>query len=267
MTPGEFAAPQDARRSAADRLFAHLQIIYALGVREVQSRFGHNAFGYSWAYVTPLLWLAGTYFAFTLFGRSSPVYTDTITFIISGLVPYVAFRMTVTALTRVNNTMRGLVIFPSVTLEHGAATVALIEFINIFIVFAIVAALNYLVFGNGELEDPVHFVFGMSLAWGLGASYGYLVSVLGRFDRTFQEVGVILLRPTFFLSAVFFTANELPDRLLSVLIYNPVLHAVEITRDGMLFHYQSRVDSPIYVVGWIAGLMAAALLIRLLRKD
>jgi ABC-type polysaccharide/polyol phosphate export permease len=50
--------------------------------------------------------------------------------------------------------------------------------------------------------------------------------------------------------------------VLSLLALNPVLHAVEISRDGMLFHYQSRVASPLYALLWIAIMLSAALIMR-----
>lgn len=244
-------------RDTPDRPHPHLQVILALAKRDVQSRFGANWLGYAWTYVTPLAWIAATYLAFYLFGRMSPVYTDTITFIISGLIPYAAFRFVVTAIGKTNSTVRGLLIFPSVQHEHAVAATAIVEFANSFVIFGLVALVNYLAFGNGELANPIHFAWGMSLAWGLGAGYAYLFAALSRNNPTANQVGQVLLRPTFFLSAVFFTANELPETLLSVLTWNPLLHAVEIARDGMLFHYQSRVASSAYVLAWIAALLTA----------
>ena len=227
-----------------ERLVAHIDIILALVARDFRGRFGQNSLSYAWTYLAPLAWIGATYLGFYIFSRTSPVYTDTITFIISGLIPYAAFRYTVTALGRVNNGIRGLLIFPTVRHEHGIVAVALLEFVNIFVVFAVVAVANLLLFGNGELDNIPQFVAGVALAWGLGASYGYLVSSLGRYRPNLWRFGVALLRPTFFLSGVFFTANELPEDWLKYFGWNPLLHAVEVARDGMLFHYHSRVASP-----------------------
>jgi capsular polysaccharide transport system permease protein len=250
----------------AARAMEHVDIVLALAGRELRARIGQNSLGYAWTYAAPLAWIAATYFAFYFLSRTSPVYTDTITFIISGLLPYAAFRYTVTAVGRVNSGIRGLLIFPSVTHEHGVATMALLEFINIFVVFAVVAVANYLLFGNGELADPLMFVGGTALAWGLGASYAYFFSVLGRINPLMQQVGILLLRPTFFISGIFYTANELPDRVLDFFGWNPLLHAIEIARDGMLFHYESRVSSPLYVIGWIVVLSFAGAVISLARR-
>lgn len=266
MTAGGSGALGAGRRSHADRLADHTQVVAALAKRDIQSRFGQNALGYGWTYVTPLVWIAATYFAFWFFGRTSPVYTDIITFIISGLIPYLGFRQVITAIGRVNGGLRGLVIFPSVTLEHGATAMALVEFVNVFIVFAVVAAINYLLFRNGELDNPLMFVGGVALGWGLGAAYAYLFSALAVIEPTFQQLAGTLLRPSYFISGIFFTANELPADILKIFALNPILHAVEFARDGMLFHYQSRVASPLYVLGWIAALLVAGAAVRQLRR-
>jgi hypothetical protein len=45
------------------------------------------------------------------------------------------------------------------------------------------------------------------------------------------------------------------------------LHAVEIARDGMLFHYESRIASAGYAFIWIVGLLLIASLLNMARRD
>lgn len=266
IASGSNASGGTPQAGAPERIIGHIDVITALARREIQSRFGENALGYSWTYVAPLIWIAATYFAFQLFARTPPVFANTATFIVSGLIPYAAFRYVITAIGRSATTVRGLLIFPSVTEEHAIATAALLEFVNIFIVYAIVTAVTFAVFGSAELDNALHFVAGVALAWGLGVGYAYVFAMLGRIQPTFNQVSVVLLRPAFFVSGIFFTANELPESLLSVLGWNPLLHAIEVARDGMLFHYESRIASPTYVLLWIAGMMALGLTIDLVRR-
>ena len=247
----------------ASGLLDHYEVVAALIRRDIQSRFSTNVLGFGWTYVIPLVWIAGTYFAFYFFGRRVPVYTDTITFIISGLIPYMGFRYCVNSVSRANSAMRRLLIFPTVTIEHGVIASALIEWANLFLVFAFVALVNYVVFGNWEMDNPLEWFEGVTLACGLGASYSYFFVALAEFSPSFRQVGIVLLRPSFFISGVFFTANELPDRVLPYFIWNPLLHAVEIARDGMLFHYEARIVSPVYPLLWIIGMTLVAVMIRI----
>jgi capsular polysaccharide transport system permease protein len=251
----------------SDRIIANVDVVTALIRRDIHSRFADNFLGFGWTYVAPLVWVAATYFAFYLFGRTVPVYTDAITFIIAGLMPYMGFRYVVNSATRTNSTLRRLLIFPTVRLEHGVASASLLEWVNIFLVSAVVMGLNLLVLGNGELSDPLLWAAGMTLACALGASYGYLFVALAEVNPGFRQVGLVLLRPAFFVSGIFFTANELPDRVLWIFMLNPLLHAVEIARDGMLFHYDSRVSSALYPLAWILGMAAIAVAIRATQRS
>lgn len=259
------AEPQPAFLGSG--LVAHIDIVSALIRRDVQSRFSTNFLGFGWTYVIPLIWIAGTYGVFYFFGRRVPIFTDTITFIISGLIPYMGFRYCVNSVARANTVMRRLLIFPTVSIEHGVVASALIEWVNVFVVFAFVAVLNLVVFGNWEMDDPLRWFEGVSIACGLGASYSYLFVALAEFSPTFRQAAIILLRPSYFISGVFFAANELPERVLPYFIWNPLLHAIEIARDGMLFHYESRVDSTVYPLAWIAGMTLLAIMIRLPQRN
>ena len=258
---------REPRLSLAERLFGHAEVVLALARRDIRLRMRQTSVGYSWTYVAPLVWVAATYFAFWFFGRTSPVYTDIITFIISGLIPYAAFRYVIKAISRASGTVRGLLIFPSVTVEHAVASAALVEFMNIFVIYAVVALVNYVAFGNFELDNGLQFLFGVTLAWGLGASYGYLFAVFAEVNPIFRQVGLLLLRPSFFLSAIFFTANEVPEQYLPWFTWNPLLHAVEIARDGMLFHYQSRVAEPAFVILCILAMLGAGAVFKILRRS
>lgn len=266
MTSGIQGAPGARRPGWADRLVDHLIVTGALGRREMYTRFGQNILGYGWTYVVPLLWIGGTFAVFTFVGRRSPVYTDLITFIISGLIPFLGFRLGIGGMGRVNGAVRGLVIFPGVTREHAAVAIAIVEWVNTFVVFAVVALLNLAIFGNWELDQPLQFIAGVTLAAGLGAAFGYLLSTLALINVTLQHAGLQLVRPAIFLSGIFYVANELPDSVLVIFAKNPILHAVEFARDGMLFHYQSRIAEPSYVLLWIAILLGLATLVRIVRR-
>jgi capsular polysaccharide transport system permease protein len=267
--PAELTAPaaEGVRRTFGEWAVEHGEIIGALIRRELKSRFSHNFFGYSWTFAAPAVWIAVTYAMFYFVGRKSPVYTDVITFILSGLIPYVSFRYVINSMGRVAAAARPLLIFPTITLEHAAIAGALVEFGNMLVLAAVMMAVNYVAFGNFELDNFPMWIEGVALAWLLGAAYGYFFVVISRNDPTLFQLGVVILRPSYFISAVFFVPNELRGDILSVFTWNPLMHAIEIARDGMLFHYTSHVADPGYVVACIVGMFAAALAVRVWRGE
>jgi len=267
---GTRATPAGAIGSPAGGSAARVSdvdVIAGLIRRELKIRFGEEWFGFIGAYLAPLVWIAAVYLAFMFFGRSSPVHTDLITFIVSGLVPYASFRYTVNAIGRSRSLVRNLLVYPSVRRRHAVAATALVEYANSFLIVAVVMAVNYVFFGNWEMQNPLGFAFGITLAWALGVAFGYIFNNLAEMNKIWWIVGQSILRPSFFISAVFFTGNEVPERLYRYLGWNPLLHAAEVTRTAMLVNYESRVADVGYIIVSIAVLGAAGLLVRLLMRD
>ena len=60
-----------------------------------------------------------------------------------------------------------------------------------------------------------------------------------------------MMRPLFWVSALFFSTNEIPSDARNVLLYNPVLHVVELTRSGWFPGYDVPQVSLLYPALWI----------------
>src|SRR5207244_4083629 len=72
----------------------------------------------------------------------------------------------------------------------------------------------------------------------------------GRKPRPFQDAKraiPILLRPLFFISGIFFPATAVPAHFKSFIMWNPVLHALELMREAMFSDYTSHEGSWSYL--------------------
>ena len=74
------------------------------------------------------------------------------------------------------------------------------------------------------------------------------------------------MRPILFVSGVFFTAKDLPAAVRDVLIWNPVLHAVEMVRDGWFISYHADYVEITYVLFWVLGCAYLGLLLERLSR-
>jgi capsular polysaccharide transport system permease protein len=215
--------------------------ILAIISREVRSRYTGDVFGYAWAYVGPLAWIGVVYVIFKILGRNSPIDVDIGSFILSGIVPYLTFRYIINAVLRSRTSYRQIVLLPFVTPGLVYSSVSILEFYNAIFIYALLLTGNAWISGEIYLDDPLLAIFGFFLSCSVGAAFGYAVAGLSSKSEFAVRITPIILRPMFYLSAVFYTANELPPAITHWIAWNPLMHAVEITRSGLFIAYESRI--------------------------
>ena len=215
--------------------------VAAVIAREIGSRFTGDPLGYGWAYLTPLAWIAVIYVTFQVLGRSTPLDADAGSFILSGIMPYLAFRYQVSSVLRAKTVYRAVMTLPSVTPETVYFSIAVLEYYNSLIIYLVLMLLNFLLFGYFYMDNPLQVFWGFTLASAAGAALGYAMAGLDVGASTMMRISSTALRPLFYLSAVFYTADELPQSWLNWLGWNPLLHAIELMRSGSFGDYESRV--------------------------
>ena len=72
---------------------------------------------------------------------------------------------------------------------------------------------------------------------------------MGLLFQEFKKIAPIVIQPLFFISGIFFSTNSIPEHLLPYLLWNPILHAVELGRSTMFVEYHSRHASWSYLAG------------------
>lgn len=220
--------------------------IVAVITRELGARFVGDPLGYGWAYLTPLAWIAVIYAAFHILGRTSPVDADIGSFILSGIMPYLAFRYQVSSVLRAKTAYRSVMALPNVSADTVYTGIVSLEFYNALIIYLALLLGNYMLFGALHLANPLLVLWGFLLASGVGGALGYALASGGGSGSSLTRATAVILRPIFYLSAVFYTANELPRDWQQWLVWNPVLHAIELIRTGAFLDYRSDVAT-----GWV----------------
>jgi capsular polysaccharide transport system permease protein len=75
------------------------------------------------------------------------------------------------------------------------------------------------------------------------------------------------MRPLFWVSGLFFTVEEVPQAAQAALLFNPVLHTVELVREGWFASYESPGASVSYVLYFALAFLTAGLLLeRIVRR-
>ncbi|MBX3127612.1 MAG: ABC transporter permease [Polyangiaceae bacterium] len=236
-------------------LLVQLRVIRALVLRETRTRFGQYRLGYVWALIEPLLWIATFGGMYLLLDRPAPNGLPLVAFLATGIVPFLLFRETSGRVVPAIDANKGLLFYPLVRPLDLVAARVLLEFATHMVVLGILLSTLAVLQGGVRIDNVLVLLTGLLLASGLGAGMGLVFCGLSVFTSSAERVHGPLLRPLFWTSAIFFSSDTLPEPARSALLYNPVLHAVELVRDGWFAGYHPRDISMAYPAVWVLVLL------------
>ncbi|MGC4063648.1 MAG: hypothetical protein QM784_03180 [Polyangiaceae bacterium] len=82
---------------------------------------------------------------------------------------------------------------------------------------------------------------------------------LSVFSPTFERLLGPSLRPLFWASGLFYAPSTVPPAARELLLYNPMVHVIELVRDGWFERYSPAEIGVTYPLLWIAALLLAGL--------
>lgn len=234
-------------------LYAQLRVMQALALRETLTRFGNHKLGYAWALVEPLVWIGTFWGMFNIANKAAPTGMDMLTFLATGVIPYDVFSKTADRCAASIDANRGLLFYPQVHPLDIVFARAGLEFATFLVVFTVIIGAHALVVGGMPVDDPLMLLQGLALASLLGMSLGLMFAAMSVESKLIDRVRGPLMRPLFWTSGIFFTLNSLPLPAREVMLWNPVLHCVELVRSGFFESYHGQHMSARYVLLWILG--------------
>jgi capsular polysaccharide transport system permease protein len=236
------------RRSFLSALVQKKNVMGAVILRDMRTRFFDHGLGFLVVILWPLAHLLVLISIYSLIGRASPYGDSLILFFATGLVPTLSFmyvsRMMV--LSIVQN--RPMLSFPAIHISDILFGRAVLEILGSFLMSATVLLIFWM-WGEeiepyriadavGALCATLFFAIGMGLLFGLIAALNPAVAL----GYTLLVVLVYLLSGTLFVPA------NLPEQIKDVLAWNPVLHGVEWMRTAYFLDYPTSVLSRSYLV-------------------
>lgn len=228
-----------------------LQVVYALLLRETKTRFGSSHLGYVWALVPTAAWIGMFTMFYHLIGRLAPPGTSTVGFLVTGIVPFSAFRETATRCLSAIEANKGLLFYPQVRpLDLVVARVVLEAATHLILMLLFLGGLA-LFEGMPRIDSLLVSLIGLGIACGLGAALGLLCCGLSVYSPVVERVFSTVMRIVFWTSALFHPVESLPKAARDILLFNPVVHAIELVRDGWFPGYDARHVDVWYPLVWI----------------
>jgi capsular polysaccharide transport system permease protein len=223
-----------------------LQVVHALLLRETKTRFGVNRLGYLWALIEPAIMVCMFAAFYSTYGHMAQAGTNVVAFISAGILPFSLFRDTAAKCMAGISANSGLLFYPQVRPLDLVIARATLEFVTSLVVMTLVLGGVTLWTGNTNIVSILETLGGLTLAAGLGASFGLVCCGLSVYSTNVELMMPTVLRPMMWFSAVFHSVDTLPSGYRHVMLYNPLVHAIEMVRDGWFPGYNARGIDPWY---------------------
>ncbi len=217
---------------AQSPLRANYNIILALFIRELKTRFGKQRLGILWSFIEPAAHIL-TFTAIWQIRGSTDIYGISILlFILSGIQPYNFFTSMISRSMTSCQGNKGLFSFRQVKPIHALIARWILEF-GIFIFVYGVFILIGLWFGIGvaPYDHSLILIAYFFLAI-FGAGLGLMASALVILFPETEKIIPLVMRPLYFLSGVFYSSKSLPSAAMEIIGWNPVFCAIDIARYG-----------------------------------
>lgn len=245
----------------APRRFAASRVIVALILREMSTRYGRTPGGYVWAIFEPLAAIIFLSIGFSLVIRTPSLGTSFLLFYTTGYLPFHTYQSLTNQIGASLRFSRPLMKYPAVTwLDAVLARFLLNGLTNLLVTMILLTGILMVVDGRTVVDLPP-VIEAMAMALLLGLGMGVVNCAISGLYPLWEVIWVIVNRPLFLASGIFFLYDNLPPLAQEILWYNPLIHIVGLMRRGFYPTYTASYVEPFYVLGISLALLALGLLL------
>ncbi|WP_395344574.1 ABC transporter permease [Ningiella sp. W23] len=222
-------------------------VIFSLMLRQVRTAFS-DKLGLSWAVIQPAAFIFILSFMRGRLDGGETYTIPTFVFMAYGLLMIQLWMQVFQSGTSAIRQSKPLFAFRQVQPISPVIAIGLFEaVIKVFVIFCLLLIM-YFMDMDIRLDEPLSIILNFVLIAVFALSLGLLFGMIGLFIPEVSKVISLLTRPMFFISGVFFSLRDFPPELWWLLDWNPILHAIEISRGSAYSSYGELGVSQIYVV-------------------
>lgn len=234
-------------------------VVFAIFIREMITRFSSYTLGNIWLVLEPLLMMMLFIALFGARGRGAYGFVEAPVFIFSA---FLTFRLLWTYTMRQTASAKnaqGLLEYRQVRLFDVFMARSFIEG-GLFIVVGFILAFGLVWLGYDPWpSDPLTTLAYCLVLWLFATSFGMLACMVGSFAKEIEKVVSLLTLPLMFISAVFYPMSVVPSQYWVFLTWNPLLHAMELIREAWFVRYTSPVADAPYLLSCMLICMALSM--------
>lgn len=209
------------------------RVVGALMIRELTTRFGRENIGFLWIMVEPLLFALLVGLLWRAMKGPLEYGVDIIAFVVSGYIPLVLFRSSVSRAVSSFTANSGLMYHRQVTVFDIILVRFLIEFIGHMMAYVFIATV---LFALGFFPLPYDMGF-IILGWLYYSIFTFAITIIVAPLSEMSDVLEKVIPVTTYLmvpfSGAFYLVGALYPAAAEVVLYSPPVHGMEMMRYGL----------------------------------
>lgn len=218
-------------------------------LREMSSTYGRNSAGYFWALAEPIGGIALLTIVFSLALRAPALGDSFALFYASGVLPFLFYSELSNKVGRSIGFSKQLLFYPGVTFVHAVLARTFLNTLTQVMILVVILGGIIWAFDIDVILDVPASMTAISMVVLLATGVGTLNCFLYWRLPAWNRIWVILNRPMFIISCIFFPFEDVPSEFRDYLWFNPLVHIVGQMRRGIYATYE-----PDYVsLGYCCG--------------
>lgn len=238
------------------------RVVLAIFIRELKTRFGKYRLGYLWAILEPLSIIALFVFIRGILAGSLRVATEKIIyhvdyplFLAAGVIPFFLFKNAAIQIMNSIEANRGLFYYQPVKPIDAMISRWLLEGIIFsivgFVIFFMLAMLGF----SSEIRNPLGLLLIILLFYIFSFAVGLVLCIAVNIIEELRNVVSPVMLFLFFTSGIFFSINMIPQKFRIFLLWNPIIHFIELIRLNFFPLYRADDVSLHYVIIWTIAIL------------
>lgn len=230
--------------------FRFKRVIYAIYIRLLQQQLKGNYLIFIWLLLEPLMMIILFTALHTVMMSRVKYNYDIVIFLGSGFIPFFLFRTLYNTSLGIFKQHQSLFYLRQIKPIDIFLANIFFETSRYAIVTIVLLLIGWLIGIDIVPEDIDAFMVGVLWLTLFGASWGLLLGVLGFFYDGIQKFVRFLSLPLLILSAVFYTVSSVPPNIREYLLYNPLVHFMELIHASYIRSLDYRYVDFLYMVEW-----------------
>ncbi|WP_093569531.1 ABC transporter permease [Methylobacterium sp. 174MFSha1.1] len=231
-----------------------LDVLGALMVRDMRTRFGGTMWGYGIAVGWPCAHILVITAIYAVMKKPTPIGDSIVLFAVSGLSPYIILNYMSRKMMEGPMMNKQLIYFPQVKFFDVVMSRALVEIctssLSIFLVFFIAACCG----AHVVPRDPYAFCESMLLSLFFAMGVGFFNVFISQMLPQWMVIIIVPILIIYFTSGTVIVVESMPAVIYEYVQWNPLMHIVKVCRSAFYPGYGA--DADIMFVLIVSGALA-----------